>query len=149
MPCCHNQWVKPAMTDLGGEHSLNLKLQNKDLNVSEIRLSGNKSYGCRNLSLRSSEGSESIADHRPNHFSSSHTQYQGPGQELKAGTLRNAKTRTKRRTIRFLFRTVSLWSGTLHGLYQILPSHTALAMLSDTLLPLAVFLTLTFLSSLT
>lgn len=149
MLCCHNQWVKPAMTDLSGEHSLNLKLQDRirGLNVGQILLPKNRDVaaGICPSDPQGAEKAELITDQ----ITSAHTLPRGckTGQELKSGTLR--KEKNKCRTIRFLLRTVSFWSGTLYRLYQTLPSHTGPAMLWDTLLPLAVFLTLTFLSSLT
>lgn len=107
-PCCHNQWVKPAMTDLTGEHSLNLKLQDRIKDWMWARFCSVKiemwllefvPQVLKGLRKHSCLQTKSL-------LQLTHTMSRAckTGQELKSGTLGNEKI--KCRTIRFLIRTV-------------------------------------------
>lgn len=99
--------------------------QNKGLNVSEILLPENRDVAAR--ACPSDPWGAQKAELTTDQITSPACTHSKTGQELKKGILRFDKT--MHGIIIFLLRTVWLWSGTLHRLYQTLPSHTALAML--------------------
>jgi len=146
MPCCHNQWVKPAMPDLTDERSLNLKLQDRIKACIQLRFCSSKAETWLQKSvLRILEQVRKLGWPQTKSLLQlirSISRTCKIGQALKSGLLGNDKNGLiKSKTIRVLVRPVFLWFGTLHWLYQTLPRDRILVTLWDTLPPLAVFLT--------